>query len=90
MTLQGGDSIFVLRADSVYVFGQVKTPGAYPLPEDTMLVQALSLAGGLTDRASKSRIQVVRLVGGRQYERRVALTDMVQPGDTIVVPERIF
>jgi len=88
--LDAGDSLFVLRAENVYVFGQVRNPGAYPLPEETMLLQALSLAGGLTDRASASRIQVVRMVGGRRYELRVALTDMVEPGDTIVVPQRFF
>jgi polysaccharide export outer membrane protein len=88
--LDAGDSIFVPRAESVYVFGQVRNPGAYPLPEETMLLQALSLAGGLTNRASTSRIQVVRMVGGRKYELRVGLTDMVEPGDTIVVPQRFF
>lgn len=88
--LDAGDSVFVLRAESVYVFGQVRNPGAYPLPEETMLMQALALAGGLTNRASTSRIQVVRMVGGRQYELRVGLTDMVEPGDTIVVPQRFF
>lgn len=88
--LEGGDALFVLKAESVYVFGQVKYPGAYPLPEDTMLLQALAMAGGLTTRASSSRIQVVRMVGGRRYELRVSLTDMVEPGDTIVVPQRFF
>ena len=88
--LDGGDSMFVLRAESVYVFGQVRNPGAYPLPEETMLLQALALAGGLTNRASTSRIQVVRMVGDRQYELRVGLTDMIEPGDTIVVPQRFF
>ena len=88
--LDGGDAIFVLRAQPVYVFGHVREPGAYPLPEETMLLQALSMAGGLTTRASASRIQVVRMVGDRQYELRVGLLDMIQPGDTIIVPERFF
>lgn len=88
--LDGGDTLFVLRAESVYVFGQVRNPGAYPLPEETMLLQALTLAGGLTDRASTSRIQVVRMVAGRKYELKVGLTDMIEPGDTIVVPQRFF
>jgi len=68
----------------------VKNPGAYPLPQDTMLLQALSLAGGVTDRASTSRIQVVRTIGGQKQTMKVALTDFVQPGDTIVVPQRFF
>lgn len=84
--LEGGDTLFVLWAENVYVFGQVRNPGAYALPEETMLLQALAMAGGLTNRASSSRIQVVRMVGGR----RVGLTDMIEPGDTIVVPQRFF
>lgn len=88
--LDGGDTLFVLRSENVYVFGQVQKPGAYPLPEETMLLQALAMAGGLTNRASSSRIQVVRMVGGRKYELRVGLTDMIEPGDTIVVPQRFF
>jgi len=88
--LRGSDTIFVLRARDVFLFGQVKNPGAYPLPQDTMLLQALSLAGGVTDRASTSRIQVVRTIGGQKQTMKVALTDFVQPGDTIVVPQRFF
>src|SRR2546430_10986457 len=31
--LRDGDTVFVPRAESVYVFGQVKSPGAYPLQQ---------------------------------------------------------
>ena len=49
--LRDGDTIFVPRAESVYVFGQVKNPGAYALQQrNTTVLQALSLAGGVTDR----------------------------------------
>ena len=42
--LRDGDTIFVPRAESVYVFGQVKNPGAYALQQkDTSVLQALSL-----------------------------------------------
>ena len=89
--LRDGDTIFVLRAESIYVFGQVRNPGAYPLQQkNTTVLQALSLAGGVTDRGSTTRIQIVRIVGGEKEERRVKLTDFVLPGDTIVVPERFF
>ena len=89
--LRDGDTIFVPRAESVYVFGQVKSPGAYPLQQkDTTVLQALSLAGGVTDRGSTSRIQVIRIVGGEKREIKVRLTDLIQPGDTVVVRERFF
>ena len=89
--LRDGDTIFVPRALSVYVFGQVKNPGAYSLQQNKMTVlQALSLAGGVTDNGSTNRIKIVRMVKGDKAEIRVKLGDIVQPGDTIIVPERYF
>ena len=89
--LRNGDTIFVLRADNVYVFGQVRNPGAYPLRQkNTTVLQALSLAGGVTDRGATGRIQIVRIVDGKKLELRSELTDFVQPRDTIIVPERFF
>jgi polysaccharide export outer membrane protein len=89
--LRSGDTIFVLRAESVYVFGQVKSPGAYPLRQrNTTVLQALSLAGGVTDRGAVGRVQIIRIVDGKKQELRVELTDFVLPRDTIIVPERFF
>ena len=91
VALRDGDTIFVPRAESVYVFGQVRSPGAYALQQkNTTVLQALSLAGGITDRGSTSRIQIIRVVGGQKKELSVKLTDAVLPGDTIVVRERFF
>ena len=89
--LHDGDTILIPRAENVYVFGQVKNPGAYPRQESDMTVlQALSLAGGLTDRGARSRIEIVRIVDGAQQEIRADLNDTVLAGDTIIVPERYF
>ena len=89
--LRDGDTIFIPRAESVYVFGQVKNPGAYGLQQkNTTVLQALALAGGVTNRGSTNRIQIVRMVNGRKEEVSVKLNDVVRPGDTIVVRERFF
>jgi polysaccharide biosynthesis/export protein len=89
--LRDGDTIFVPRAESIYVFGQVKNPGAYALQQrNTSVLQALSLAGGVADRGSTSRIRIVRIVSGEKKELKVTLTDAVRPGDTIIVPERFL
>jgi polysaccharide biosynthesis/export protein len=89
--LRDGDTIFVPRAESVYVFGQVKNPGAYALQgQKTTLLQALSLAGGVTDRGTTARIRIMRTENGKEREIRARLSDIVQPGDTIMVPERFF
>ena len=91
VTLRDGDTIFVPRAEDVYVFGQVKSPGAYPRRQDDMTVlQALSLAGGVTDRGSTGRIEIVRIVDHERVEIRAEFADEVLAGDTIIVPERFF
>src|SRR3954469_6135769 len=88
--LHDGDTIFVPRAESAYVFGQVRTPGAYAIQKDTTVLQALSLAGGVTENGATNRVKVVRLVNGEKKEIKVKLTDLVKPGDTIIVPEKFF
>jgi polysaccharide export outer membrane protein len=88
--LHDGDTIFVPRAESAYVFGQVRTPGAYAIQKDTTVLQALSLAGGVTENGAMNRIKVIRLVNGEKKEIKVKLTDLVKPGDTIIVPEKYF
>jgi polysaccharide export outer membrane protein len=90
LDLRDGDTIYVARAELVYVFGQVKTPGSYSINTDTTVLQALSLAGGVTPQGAINRMRVIRVVNGETSETRVELTDLVKPGDTLVVPERFF
>jgi polysaccharide export outer membrane protein len=88
--LVDGDTVNVLKAQSVFVSGQVKSSGAYGVEPGMNVLQVLSLAGGLTDRGSDGRIKILRMVDGKQKEIKAKLTDVVQPGDTIIVPERFF
>jgi polysaccharide export outer membrane protein len=92
ITLLDGDTIYVPRFDPnrVFVSGQVRTPGAYSIPENTTLLQALAFAGGPTERAALGRVRVIRLVKGKQTTVKSHLEDIVRPGDTIIVPERYF
>jgi polysaccharide export outer membrane protein len=92
VALKDGDTVFVLRAENIYVFGQVRNPGAYPLQQDvvTVLLQGLALAGGVTDRGATSRVEIVRNVDGVQKKMKVKLDETLLPGDTIVVPQRFF
>jgi polysaccharide export outer membrane protein len=88
--LQDGDTVFVARAEPVFVYGQVKNPGSYPIRTETTVLQALSLAGGATPVGAVNRIRIIRVVNGERKEYRGALSDFVQPGDTVMVPERFF
>jgi polysaccharide export outer membrane protein len=89
--LRDGDTINIPKAQSAFVSGYVKNPGAYAVSEGMTVLQVLSLAGGLTERGSDRRISITRTAEGNKKELKgVKLTSLVQPGDTIVVGQRIF
>ena len=90
LRLVDGDTVNVLKAQSVFVSGEVKSSGAYAVEPGMTVLQVLTLAGGLNDRGSDGRIKILRMVDGKQKELKAKLTDIVQPGDTIIVPPRYF
>lgn len=92
LALKDGDTIFVPRTDPtrIFVSGHVRNPGAYSITEGTTVLQAITLAGGVTEAAAINRVRILRIVRGKQVSRQVKLSDLVLPGDTIVVPERFF
>lgn len=90
LVLQDGDTIFVPVAERFYITGHVRTPGSYVLERGMTVQQAIAVAGGLTERGSNRRIRIRRLVDGKYREISVGLTDLVQPGDTIIVPQRLI
>src|SRR5207245_2312391 len=85
------------KSQKIFIVGEVRAPGTYQLSGEMSLIEALAragsimpLAGGLSERGATSRIRIVRIVDGNKKEYRVKLGDPVQPGDTIIVPERFF
>ena len=91
VTLNDGDTVFVLPAEKVYVLGHVARPGAYPVQQDSITVSdALALAGGATELGATSRIEISRIIGGESTTLKARLGDELLPGDTIVVPQRWF
>ena len=91
-------SVIVLQvnAPKYYVIGSVVHPGTFPLRGDTSVLQALALAGGLTQFASPRSIKLIRATHGKQEVRKInyyKLIDdggegnyLLKSGDTIVVP----
>ena len=90
VVLQDGDTVFVPKAQTFYITGQVRSPGSYVLEPGMTILQAISLAGGLTERGSDRGMKIERIVGGKRQEVDVTLTDTVQPNDTIVIRQRFF
>ncbi|RPI51809.1 MAG: hypothetical protein EHM55_18010 [Acidobacteria bacterium] len=90
LTLRDGDTIVVPDQEKVYVMGEVRNPGAYSVPRGTTLLQLISIAGGLTDRGAVGRTRAYRHVNGEKKEMKLKVDDVVEPGDTISVPQRLF
>jgi polysaccharide export outer membrane protein len=88
VTLRDGDTIVVSKGASIYIIGEVKSPGPYVLEGTLTIRQALALAGGPTPRAATNRIEVLRTVNGKETKVKAKLSDLVQPGDTINVPPK--
>ncbi len=90
VTVHPGDTIFVPRSESVFVSGNVRNPGEFVIRRGMTVRQVLALAGGVTDRGSTGRIQIIRTVDGKERTIGANLPDVVQAGDTILVRERFF
>ncbi len=88
--LEDGDTIFVPKAQEIYVLGQVLTPGAHPFRPNLTVFQAIAQAGGMTPLASSGRLKIIRIVDGQKKDVKVKLDDPVKPGDTIMVASRWF
>lgn len=86
--VQPGDKLFVPKAELYYLSGAVKSPGEYAFNQSGLTVRkALARAGGVSDIGSERKVKIFR--DGRTI-KRVNLETLVQPGDSIVVGEKLF
>jgi polysaccharide export outer membrane protein len=90
VTIRDGDTIFVPKAERFFVIGMVRNPGAYVLERNTTVLQAISTAGGISERGSNRGLKIVRIVDNKRKEVDAKPTDIVQPSDTIVVRQRLL
>jgi polysaccharide export outer membrane protein len=83
--------VFVPRADQFYILGEVTKPDMYKLQPNMTVVQAISLAGGITAKGSSRRLEIKRRgPNGTDTVIKPKLDDLVQPNDVIRVKESIF
>jgi polysaccharide export outer membrane protein len=83
-------SVNVRRFRPIYVVGEVQKPGAYPSYGPTTVLNAVALAGGYTYRAQTTQITVIHYNDPGHQPVPVSESSLVQPGDTVTVPERWF
>jgi polysaccharide export outer membrane protein len=86
----------------IYVFGQVKNPGAVRMKkgsDDVTLLRAIAQAGGFSDRARRGKVMITRSEDGTEKKIHVDVKDILsgsrkdfvlQAFDVVFVPESIL
>jgi hypothetical protein len=91
-TLAGTEQLKI----KTYIWGQVKKPGLYIVPDNTDLLTLISSAGGPTENAKLSKIRIIRTteegekviwINIKKYLETgdPDLIPVLKPGDTVVV-----
>jgi len=87
-----------INSRKVFITGEVKKPGPYPLSGATTILQLISIAGGLGDYAKSEKITIVRMdSNGKPVsyrfnykevldQKKLAQNIELKPGDTVIVP----
>lgn len=88
--LVSGDVVLVPATDVFYIYGQVRRPGRYPLERDMTVMQALSVASGITDIGNENGILLRRREGSSSSEIDVEITTPLRSGDVIYVKAKRF
>ncbi|WP_091508785.1 polysaccharide biosynthesis/export family protein [Microbulbifer yueqingensis] len=73
-----------------FINGEVKKPGGYPFQPGLTVGKAAALAEGFTERASESKIFVVRSDDPSQTPVKVDLNTLLRPGDIVTVEQSFF
>jgi polysaccharide biosynthesis/export protein VpsN len=81
-------SVIVEAYRPFYIKGAVKAAGAYEFVLGLTLDQAIAIAGGLKDRASKDKWYILR--GVERKKIKAKKNSKVYPGDIITIEESIF
>ncbi|MEK9939922.1 MAG: polysaccharide biosynthesis/export family protein, partial [Methylotenera sp.] len=94
-------SVFIKEFTSqrVTVQGYVKRAGIYDFQGQATLLQAISMGGGLDEKANENAVKVVRTVNNRESETKIynlaairlnkAENPILKGGDTVVVEEML-
>lgn len=89
--LQAGDVLFVPRSQ-IFVLGEVQRPGNYRLEPGMTVMQAISVAGGFTSKASHSSIKITRKQpdGTSKEIKSVAQSEPLSVNDVVYIEESWF
>jgi polysaccharide biosynthesis/export protein len=91
VVVENGDIIYVDRAPTFYMYGEVQRPGQMRLERGMTLLQAMAGAGGLTPRGTERGIRVHRKdANGAVKISELKMNDPILQDDVIYVRESLF
>jgi polysaccharide biosynthesis/export protein VpsN len=73
-----------------FIDGQVGKTGGYPYQPGLNVAKAISLAGGLRERASVNKMYIIREGDKPQNRIKVDMSTEVRPGDILTIEESFF
>jgi protein involved in polysaccharide export with SLBB domain len=82
--------VSIIEYRPFFVNGEVTKPGGYPYQPGLNIRKAISLAGGLTPRASLTKIYVIHEEDPTGTPRLTTLNAILRPGDTITIDQSFF
>lgn len=89
--VENGDIIYVDRAPTIYIYGEVQRPGQVRLEREMTLMQALAQAGGLTAKGTERGIRVNRKdAAGQTKVLEMKLLEKLERDDVVYVRESLF
>ncbi len=83
-------SVDIIEYRQYYVDGEVQSPGGFPFQPGITVRKAISVAGGFSERASKSKIFIIHDENPDAKSVKVGLDEKVRPGDIITIEESFF
>jgi polysaccharide export outer membrane protein len=83
-------SITIEEYRPFYINGMVERPGGYPFQPGLTVLKASSLAGGFKERASFSKITIIREGDLTSRPQKAEINSPVNPGDTVFIEESFF
>lgn len=94
-------TVFVKEFSDIFVFGEVKKPGSFPLYGKLTVFEAITLAGGFTPVANPAKVKVIRDENGQETSFEVDVEQITKKGDVsqdaelragdrVIVPRSFF
>ncbi|MBN2461001.1 MAG: SLBB domain-containing protein [Candidatus Cloacimonetes bacterium] len=81
-TLTGTEQLKI----KTYIWGQVRNPGLYIIPDNTNLLTLISSAGGPTENAKLTKVRIIRPTSEGEKVIWVNLKKYIETGDESLIP----